>query len=265
MSGEMQFALIITEGPHDSEAIKRIMNLKGFSELRKIDQIPPVLRAMIPQRYPFDKEGNLTWGVPRPLFLKQDNKLLVIINAGGKDQLGSKLADSFETLHESSLFSLAGIAVISDMDNGNLEQRRNELLNQLKQAFENDADIESAEELTGFIVTEEVRIPLLLFFFPDNKSQGTLEMVLLDGAENSYPELFENAHNYIEKAQEVITFKNYDHLKSTVGVIANVLKPGKANQVSIGENNWFTKESIEHISSHKLLAEFLESLTSLMR
>ena len=51
-------------------------------------------------------------------------------------------------------------------------------------------------------------------------------------------------------------------MKMLVGVIANALKPGKANQVSIQDNNWINPETLNsnpiQMTFRKFLNELLE-------
>ena len=110
------------------------------------------------------------------------------------------------------------------------------------------------------------RFPLHLFLLPDNETQGTLETLLLAGAEQQYPDLLKSACDYIDTVRPNYSknLKGFNDTKATVGVIANVLRPGRANQVSIGNDEWLTTNSLRDIPSHNKLSVFLESLCTLL-
>lgn len=83
MSDDMRFLLLVTEGPHDVEAIARIFRIRGFRELTNKQDVPDELKGTIPQKYPFNEEGFMDRGVPRPSYVMKDHLCVAIINAGG--------------------------------------------------------------------------------------------------------------------------------------------------------------------------------------
>ncbi len=263
MSDNMKFILIMTEGPHDVSAIGKILRIRGFQELDIKQEIPEELQVFIPKQYPFDDNGRMKWAVPRPTYLSKKENYVVIFNVGGISEIAGKMADSLSLLRASVLQMLCGIAIITDMDNLDREARLKALLNELESKME-DAQINKLSENEVKITNDTGTFPLYFFFFPDNSSKGTLENLLIDGAQIIYPDLLTGAQHYIDNAKERYPLHNFDDLKATVGAVANVLKPGRANQVSIHDNDWFTKESLERLENHKRFATFLDSMLSLM-
>jgi hypothetical protein len=94
------------------------------------------------------------------------------------------------------------------------------------------------------------------FMVPDNQSQGALEHLLIDCAQIAYPKLLASARDFIEPIgadPEVYgtdvakaAGKSAWRLKTTIGNVANVLKPGKAMQTSIEGDRWVCDDSIAH-------------------
>ncbi|EGQ27034.1 hypothetical protein HMPREF9372_0956 [Sporosarcina newyorkensis 2681] len=100
-----------------------------------------------------------------------------------------------------------------------------------------------------------------IFVFPNNEESGTLELLLLEGGELVYADLLVGARSYLEDVSEIHK-RNWtvsDADKVLFGVAANVLKPGKANQVSIQDNQWISDQTIESTSQIRLL-KFLEDI-----
>ena len=265
MSDKAPFILMITEGPHDVNAISRILKLKGFKEIYQDDRVPEGLSRLIPRQYPAGKERRLIRIVPHPTFMERKGAYLTISNADGETRLGENLSNLIGTLSDETLDNLLGIGVVADMDYSSIYDRQKEILRQINQAVEPRPVINMESLREGELIVMDKHFPLRLYFFPNNCDQGTLETVLLAGAERSYSDLHEWATKYIDfaKTNYSKTLANYNDLKATVGVIANVLRPGKANQVSIGQDEWFTKESISQIPFQIELSSFLESLCEL--
>lgn len=106
------------------------------------------------------------------------------------------------------------------------------------------------------------RIPLYTFVFPDNENEGNLENLLLQTAESVYPELFALASKYIEEASayQKKLKKDQNAKKAKVGCIANVMKPGKANQVSIADDDWISEKTLKECSMLAKLNEVLKTM-----
>ena len=74
-----------------------------------------------------------------------------------------------------------------------------------------------------------------------------MENLLIDTAKIVYPQLLDFAEEYVGKAATIQTtlMREQDKNKAIVGCITNVMKPGKANQVSIADNDWVSERTIE--------------------
>lgn len=89
-------------------------------------------------------------------------------------------------------------------------------------------------------------IPIYTFVFPDNEGQGNVENLLLETAAILYPELLRLAEDYVAAAAKIqpkLAKEQYAK-KVKVGCIANVMKPGKENQVSIADDDWVSPKTL---------------------
>lgn len=152
---------------------------------------------------------------------------------------------------------ISGIMLICDADNLNADEKRNNMLASRKQTEDFSLDERSME-----IDVRVKKSPLYTFVFPDNNSKGNLENLLLQTAEVEYPELLSLATEYVEKASAFCPDlkKEPKAKKAKVGCIANAMKPGKANQVSIGDDNWVSYRTIEECSMLKMLNNSLKEM-----
>ena len=110
-----------------------------------------------------------------------------------------------------------------------------------------------------------------VFIFPDNQSAGTLETVLLECAGICYPRLLQGAQalvNALDLAE--LTDEDLDEFnkpagkhKSIVGSVSSVLKPGKSVQVSIQDNRWVDRATVEKVENLRAFRQFLLKLLNL--
>lgn len=254
------YALIIGEGVHDVAAVIRILKLWQFRELRTLKDLPPFALPMVPGTYP-DKDGLLKHLVPHPSFLiSGDGKSYVVVsNAGGTSRFGETLLGLLTGNVIDILALLRSVTILADMDNGPAAARQREIQAQLSDAFDTHNPVQVRNFTLGHISVKGVPVPSFLYLFPDNNGVGTLERVLLEGADLSYPDLSVCADAYLSGVNPAkYPLKNFDAEKAKVGVIANALKPGKANQVSISDNDWFTASSLQQANSlHQQFSVFL--------
>ncbi len=70
------------------------------------------------------------------------------------------------------------------------------------------------------------------------------------------------ASKYIEEASayQKKLKKDQNAKKAKVGCIANVMKPGKANQVSIADDDWISEKTLKECSMLAKLNEVLKTM-----
>ena len=261
MSDNTSFSVIVTEGVHDVMAIARILQLKGFREARHIKEIPDFLGNIIPKQYPFEG-SELSRRVPYPSFFFREEYWILVSNAGGDSRLISNLKELLNTPHRKDIISrLRGAAVLADADAKTAMERRDELQNQLVEVFRTEDDFEftTPTQLTLYGKIKSFD----MYIFPDNRNQGTLEHILLEGAQAEYPDLLRGANGYVTYAKGLScgdTLKNFNEEKAVVGAIVSVLKPGKAPQASFHDDNWITANSLLELPLHQSLSDFIETI-----
>jgi len=93
-----------------------------------------------------------------------------------------------------------------------------------------------------------------MFVFPNNQDKGTLENILLEGGNIAYPDFLIPARKYLESIPSSYKEKwnKSKESKALFGVMANVLKPGSANQVTIQRDNWISEETIKQTDQQKI-------------
>lgn len=240
----MRHYLIIVEGAHDIALIEKILRLNGVREkINSKDKLPDIWKKIIPGEYPFDGD-KLDRITPIPSFLKNEELSVAIKNAGSDSEILKVLYQTIKLMDIKDALQLRGIFLLCDADAKTAEEKREGLLSE---------EIESQEcqiekDFTQVILYKRHKVPLFTFIFPDNDRKGNLENLLLDTASIVYPDLLELAEDYVQKAAELPTCnlkRDQDKNKAKVGCITNAMKPGKANQVSIADNDWVSEVTLE--------------------
>ena len=206
----------------------------------------------MPQSFPY--KGDLVGRVPVPMFYNIRDFSVAIQTANGFERIVEIVKTTLKNLRVNQP---SAIGLFCDADKKTPVERFNELTKQL-------IDISAFSSIThpGRISIGEPRTGI--FVFPDNSALGTLETLLLDCARISYPTLLQSAVNYVNSVDVVYSKKwgQSDKSKVMVGCIANVLKPGKANQVSIQDNKWISKETMQ-LNPLMKLTVFLKDILEL--
>lgn len=232
----MQYSYFVVEGHHDVAAIGRVLKLLGLKSISKIDEIDHEWLRIVRRDFPY--LGDLHKRMPVPTFFQSESRSVAIHPANGESEI---VATINATLANIDISILSSMAIFCDAD----KKTPNDKLLELEKASNKYEDRLVNEIFASFIPGEIVNATTRLGFycFPDNKEQGSLETLLIEGAETAYPDLLQLASSYIEHVDERYKqkWKPMDDSKALVGVIANVLKPGKSNQVSIQDNDWINK------------------------
>ena len=251
----MQRYFIVVEGVHDIAAISRYIELIDYKAIRKEHELDDFWKILIPRQFPFN--GDLRMRVPVPTFYQGNNKSIAIMNSNGI----TELVKTVNMLTNIDYELLEGVAVFCDADNN----QALETVETLKSHFQNglDEEFQTKVEWSEFPKSVKENFKFWSYVFPDNNGTGTLENLLLEGASSEYSELYNEAESYIEKLSEKnlayiknSTFSGSKKDKMLVRVIANAMKPGKANQVSIQDNNWITNTTLKN-GAQRTFEEFL--------
>lgn len=240
----MENILFFVEGVHDANCIYRILVLNNFKEVRSIDKLPLIWKNKIPRTYPFVKD-RLDRGISIPSYFTNNEVFVLVICANGESNIIKNIDLYVSNMSKVELKSIRSICMIFDADQKLAKDSFDE---KFKYKHHNDMIINKEDFIRGSCSIKDEYIKLYYYFFPDNESKGTLEDLLLKGAEIVYPDLLNYVDNYIEKIDDKYKF-NWSissENKVKVGCIANVFQPGSANQSSIKQDKWISEESIEN-------------------
>ncbi len=253
-----KYGYLIVEGPHDVEFTYRLLRPFGMKRVKQESELDNFFASLIPRNYPPD--GDLHKRMPIPLFLQSNTHAVAIHSAVGDSQLVNLMSDNAAVL---GLQQVVGIEILLDSDKGVPASKRY-------------ADIKQELVLRNFKLDAEPgnitqgKPKLGAFVLPDNQSEGTLEDLLLDSANLVYPSLLGIAKQYVNDAKNAGLSNNDSkdlnkpagENKAIIGSMANILRPGKAVQVSIQDNDWL-KENALSLPRIRTVQQFLQTLFEL--
>ncbi|XKE95407.1 hypothetical protein LG326_03480 [Metaplanococcus flavidus] len=254
-----KYYYFIVEGVHDTAAIWRYIKLMNLNKVLNSDEVDEFWERTIPKNFPHNKE--LRKRVPVPTFFKNEEISLAVQSAGGDGEL----IRSMNSITNIDYAELSGIAIFCDADQKMASDRFNEVYKKLLDEVVNEELLEIIEgtELDNF---KKGQTNFGVYIFPDNENNGTLEDLLIEGAEISYKELLDSARVYVDTAKNIeatyireARWSISSEKKVLIGVMANILKPGKANQMSIEDNKWISDSTIS-ITKQQKVQDFIRSI-----
>lgn len=258
-----KYGYLVVEGPHDVEFAYRLLSPFGMARVQFERELDPFFAPLIPRQYP--PKGDLQKRMSTPLFLQNETHTIAIHSAIGDSQLVNVAMDNAKILDD--LQAVVGIGILLDSDKGISAQQR---YADIKQELANQSSPFKLHDAPGKINAIQGIPNFGAFVLPDNSSDGTLENLLLHSAEKIYPNLLAIAKNYVNTAKNIdLNTAELKELnkpagenKAIVGAMANILRPGKAVQVSIQDNSWLREEALD-LPLIKSVQEFLQSLFGL--
>ncbi len=240
----MRNYLIIVEGAHDIAVMEKLLRLNGVNEqIHELEKVPLVWKRTIPARFPF-REGRLERITPIPSFLMNEEVSVAIKCANGDTEIMRVLQQIMNAMQISEKDQLSGIMLLCDADQEKAESK----IGKVTGTYSEKEDFKLGRK-QGMLVldTGMKEIPVFSYVFPDNENEGDLEKLLLETAKAAYPGLLKIAEEYVAKASDICKGLKKEQYarKATVGCIANAMKPGKANQVSIADDRWVSEETLK--------------------
>ncbi|MBZ9624413.1 hypothetical protein G9F71_016300 [Clostridium sp. FP2] len=256
MCDSMKHYYFIVEGPHDVAMIGRVLKLLGVKEIRSLNDISNLWKQLIPNKYPFS-ENKLDRVSPIPSFYQNENVSVAIKSAGGDSKLISELDLTISAFAREDLKQIEGILVFCDADESTQEERFSHFIKVIKESRDLSFNESCFENKIGMF--NGVNIKADIYMFPNNESKGTLEDLLLQGASVVYKDLLVSANEYVTNVDT--KYKNRWSISSEkkvlMGCMTNILKPGKANQVSISDDKWVSEATITGSEDIKKLYNFI--------
>lgn len=253
----MRNYLIVVEGAHDIAIIERLLKLNGVhKKIYSVEELPKVWKRTIPSVFPFE-HGKLDRITPIPSFVKNEHLSVAIKNAGSDKEILNVLQQTLDTMLYEEIDQIDAIMLICDADAKNADEKRRELFENYKE--KDDFILEIKDNCISLNLKFKT-VPVYTYIFPDDMNKGNLENLLLETAQVIYPELLNLAEKYVSQAseyQEILKKEQYAK-KAEVGCIANAMKPGKANQVSIADDDWISESSLRECTMLKKLNALLK-------
>lgn len=255
-----KYFYFVVEGVHDTAAIWRFLKLMSLKKIEFKVEVDKFWERTIPNNFPHN--DNLLKRVPIPMFFQNEQLSIAVQYAGGDGEL----VKMFSSIENIDYEALSGIAIFCDADKTRAHIRFNYLYEKLLNAL--DGDMKAIVEGTSFRNVKKADIKFGIYVFPNNEDEGTLEDLLLEGGAIVYKDLMNWAKDYVNSAKGLdnryikkANFRGSKENKILVGVMANIFKPGKANQVSIEENDWISVDTVDGVIQRELrsfLSEMLE-------
>lgn len=256
----MKLGYLIAEGYHEIEVIGNLLKLEKFSRITNIKDLHPYWHRIIPKGYPV--AGDLVKRVSCPAFFQNDTFSAAIHSASGLNQVCSILEGTLTNL-DTLKDDMTGIGIFidADFDHRGAQYRFDQIktkINSILTLPDKPGEIQKSQPNTG------------VYIFPDNQNVGTLENILTECAKVVYPNILAGATGYVNN----LNIDNLDmndqrdfnlpagKMKAIVGCIGNVLRPGKAIQVSLQDNKWVSDQT-SSITGIKNLYDFLIQLFEL--
>ena len=254
-----KYGYLVVEGPHDVEFVYRLLSPFGLKRVQWQKELDRFLLRLVPKEYP--PGGDLQKRMPVPLFLQSQSHAIAVQSAIGDSRLAETVEESAA---EIDFPQLTGVGVILDTDS--------EI-----PAVQRFAAVKHAMLAKGFVFPDRAGEVLAgpprfgVFVLPDNSSPGNLEDLLIECAQEVYPQLLSSARTHVAAAMTDATLlkgdgedltRNQVRNKAIVGAIATVLRPGKAVQASIQDNRWFRDANL-NLPRVKSVQSFLANLFDL--
>jgi hypothetical protein len=254
-----KYGYLVVEGPHDVEFAHRLLSPYGLKRVQYMRNLDPFFLNLIPRDYP--PNDDLQKRVPVPLFLQSDTHVIALHSAIGDSRLVASIEESCSIIKQGDL---TGIGLLLDSD-------------KVIPVHKRYTNLKEQMTAKGFVLDDKPAVicpgspKIGAFVLPDNASQGTLEDLLLDCAGIVYPKLLASAEAYVMSAMDASL--NKDDLeeiqkpagksKAIIGAMANIMRPGKAVQVSIQDNRWLRGDALS-LQRIKEVQEFLATLYDLV-
>lgn len=257
----MNYALFVVEGPHDEAVLGRLLRVRHLSAISDMSALDVFWHRLVPTRFPH--KNDLRARVPVPSFYASGDYSVAVLSAVGIDNIANTVEASLTQLTE----GVHGLGIVLDSDDREVASAWTALQTRLPELGLGDR--------AGSVCVGTNGMRVGGFVLPDNQSSGTLEAILLECAEVAYPTLLSAARAWIDplNPRDTSIFSNPKERqdltkpsgkdKAIVGAIANVLRPGKAVQVSLQDNRWLRDPECLKLPKVAALGAFVDAVIGL--
>ena len=256
-----RYDYLVVEGPHDVEFVARLLKVYDFHRVQHLRDLEQFWERLVPRTFPPD--GDLLKRVPIPTFFQNSTHSIAVHAAIGESAMIKRLEESRAALSDET--SISSYGLILDADTKETPQQRFEkLIAELRQKNMGLPYPTYPGEVTA------TQPAMGVYILPDNQTPGTLEDILLAGAEVNYSQLRSIADQYLRtidqsrlSTEDMKEFnKPAGRRKAHVGSIASILKPGRAIQNSIQDNRWLDGDAMQ-LEVVRAVSQFLIDLLAL--
>ncbi len=265
MSNQTKYNLIFVEGAHDLAFVTKV--LKSFLQFKEVKE--KIELKIFPQKHIFWEElfpKNIRLfheiiRFPSILHDQEDSRSVAIKLVGGKCGFIEEIKDTFKN-YEKYKTEISSLGIILDADDKDQSKVSSDIITFLQEAFHNQAPNISGEVYIG-------NPNIGIYVFPNNKSSGTLEDLLIECITDEHPynslktksvEFIDAIMQDTDYKKNIKSIKNFEVNKAKVAAMVSVLKPGKTNQTSISDDKWITEKSLQANSDLKSFYIFLREL-----
>ena len=234
-------AYIATEGPHDVAFLAELLRPWGLKRLTKLKEVDAFWDPLIPKTFPHNDD--LLARVPVPIFFTGNDRMVALDSVSGISNLARRVEENLSVLNANAP---PAVAVILDADSKeSAADRFQDLAEKLRTLRLPIPD------RAGAISPQDPRCGI--FVLPDNASAGTLETLLEECAAENYARLWQRSKTYVAgidpkelSAEDLKDFqKPAGRQKAIISAMAAILRPGKAIQVSLQDNQWIRGRALD--------------------
>lgn len=261
----MAGTLLIVEGAHDAAFFGKLIERKGFNQLKKKAEIPAPWVNLVPKGYPFEND-RLDRISPVPDYYQRSDGYICCIAVAGSD---SAVIPKLKTITSTPLLNdISAIGLVIDADKQVSAQNRfieyRDQIDALNKARKEN--FLPLPQRIGEVFAGPPKIGI--FVFPNNADAGALETVLLECARTNARRLHDCAantvkhvaDNHLDSAELEEFRKPMGPEKATAGIIANLLYPGASLAVSLNKSDvWLRGDALNHPAVQQADA-FLQAL-----
>lgn len=218
-------------------------------------------------KFPRESSGGLriddfSIGVPAFYLLDGEPRTLVLLRLGQGDQIWQTLQDDLEFLRDrGDPLTPDAFGIVVDFDFAGTAERFQTIASGLEKA-----GLPAPKKPGGFTTDGS---PLVgVFVLPDNRSEGTLEDILLALGDRAYPRLMSAARRFVESTDTAelpaISVKSLNkpagRKKAVISAATAVLMPESHTPRSVHSGLWFEAGVVESTPEIKDCLQFLANL-----
>lgn len=244
----MEYVLLATEGPDDQAILCSLFKNMRYQPVN--ENIDSFWQALLPKPKPGSVYAykNLLY----PYFFTH-GEYSVAIYQGRGSALRQNLQDILMNRYAGDV---SAFGVIIDADDQAPSSISKGYADKLRPFFPSISDV------PGEVIAGPPRTGI--YVFPDCKSTGTLDTLLLDCASLIYPEHKQGAEHFLDNldAKHKERWNASGRDKALLASIVSVLQPGRANHASFADqrDEWVSDQTLKNVAGMISLWDFIHRL-----